>query len=177
MSPSSQTVQVAAVRGWDVVTANFIPVSSVASHWRMFQKGAEEAGVAPDGDRWSVARHILVAESDAEAQAYLARPNHALVPYYQYMIDLFKRSEFTSVLKSDEAQADDQLTVAWALEHLVIAGSPRTVADRILSLRDRVGPFGTIVMVAHDWDDPPFHLRSMALMAEQVMPLLNEATA
>ena len=55
-------------------------------------------------------------------------------------------------------------------------GSSRTVANKILAFLEQVVPFGTIVMVAHDWDDPTFHQRSMRLMAEQVMPLLNEAT-
>jgi len=176
MSPFSKTVQIAASRGWNVVTANFIPNNSVASHWKMFQKGAEEAGLEPDPNKWSVARHILVTESDAEAEDYLARPDNALVYYYEYMIGLIKRAKFTPIMKSDEQMSDDDLTVAWALVNFIIAGSPRTVADKILAFREQVGPFGTIVMVAHDWDDPTFHQRSMRLMAEQVMPLLNEAT-
>ena len=55
-------------------------------------------------------------------------------------------------------------------------GSSRTVANKILAFLEQVVPFGTIVMVAHDWDDLTFHKRCMQLMAEQVMSLLNEAT-
>jgi len=176
MSPFSKTVQHAASREWNVVTANFIPTYSVASHWKMIQKGAAEAGLDPDPNKWSVARHILVTENDAEAEDYLARPDNALVHYYEYMIGLMKRSGFAPIMKSDEQMSDEDLTVAWALENFIIAGSPRTVADKILTFREHVGPFGTIVMVAHDWDDPAFHKRSMQLMAKQVMPLLNEAT-
>ncbi len=175
MSPFSKTVQIAASRGWHVVTANFIPTSGVASHWTMFQKGAAEGTIEPDPGKWSVARNIVVADSDAKAADYLARPDNALVHYYDYLIALFKRANFTAILKPDDQMSDDDLTPAWALENFVIAGSPRTVADRILAFRDQTGPFGTIVMVAHDWDDPGIHRRSMQLMAERVMPLLNTA--
>ena len=50
------------------------------------------------------------------------------------------------------------------------------MANKILAFREQVVPFGTIVMVAHDWDDPTFHKRCMQLMAEQVMSLLNKGT-
>ena len=177
MSPFSKTVSLAAARRWHAVTANFIPHNHVASHWQMYRKGAQEAGIEPDPDRWSVARHILVAETDAEAKAYLSRRDHALVHYYQYLIGLMKRANFAAIMKPDGDMPDDQLTVPWALENLIIAGSPHTVAEKILAFRQQVGPFGTIVMVAHDWDDPAFHKRSMELMAHEVMPMLNKATA
>ena len=157
------------------IWSNFIATSSVASHWKMFQKGASEAGLEPDSNKWSVARNILVTDRDADAAEYLARPENALAHYYKYMIELFKRAGFTVILKPDEQMSDDELTSAWAIDNFVIAGSPQTVANKILAFRDEVGPFGTIVMVAHDWDDPAIHRRSMQLMAEQVMPRLNEA--
>lgn len=175
MSPFSKTVQIAASRGWNVVTANFIATSSVASHWKMFQKGSSKAGLEPDSNKWSVARNILVTDRDADAAEYLARPDNALAHYYKYMIELFKRAGFTVILKPDEQMSDDELTSTWAIDNFVIAGSPQTVANKILAFRDEVGPFGTIAMVAHDWDDPAIHRRSMQLMAEQVMPRLNEA--
>ncbi len=58
----------------------------------------------------------------------------------------------------------------------MIAGSPATVAEKLLAVRDQIGPFGTIVLTGLDWDDKPLWKRSMELMANEVMPKLREAT-
>ena len=176
MSPFSQSVRMAARRGWGAVTANFIPSNHVASHWKMYQKGAQEEGLEPDPEKWRVARHIIVTDSDTDAGAYIGRRDSAPVRYYDYLIPLMKRAEFTAIMKPNKEMPDDELSVAWALSNFIIAGSVQTVAEKILAFREEVGPFGTIVMVGHNWDDPQVHKRSMQLMAERVMPLLNEAT-
>ena len=73
MSPYPFFVKEAGRRGWIAISANFIPAASVATHWQRFCEGCAEAGVEPDGDRWHVARTVLVTETDAEAKAYLAK--------------------------------------------------------------------------------------------------------
>jgi alkanesulfonate monooxygenase SsuD/methylene tetrahydromethanopterin reductase-like flavin-dependent oxidoreductase (luciferase family) len=79
-------------------------------------------------------------------------------------------------MKGVEKFDDEQLTVDWAIDNIVIAGSPSTVAEKLLAVRDEVGPFGTIVLTGLDWDDKPLWKRSMELMANEVMPQLREAT-
>ncbi|HEY8442834.1 MAG TPA: LLM class flavin-dependent oxidoreductase, partial [Xanthobacteraceae bacterium] len=49
------------------------------------------------------------------------------------------------------------------------------VVDRILALRDEIGPFGELVYAGMDWVDPALNKRSMQLMAEEVMPRVNAA--
>ena len=39
----------------------------------------------------------------------------------------------------------------------------------IVTLRDKVGPFGGLTMLAHEWDDPVFCQHSMRLLANDVM--------
>jgi len=57
----------------------------------------------------------------------------------------------------------------------VIAGTVNTVVDQLLAFREKIGDFGTLVYACHDWLDPALGRRSMQLMAEQVMPRLNDA--
>ena len=47
--------------------------------------------------------------------------------------------------------------------------------DQILALREEIGDFGTLLYAGHDWVDPALGRRSMELMAEQVMPRVNQA--
>ena len=176
MSPYPFFVKEAAKRGWMAISANFIPAESVATHWIRFAEGCQEAGVEPDGDRWHVARTIIVTETDAEAKAYLARPDNAVRYYFYYLSSLMKKAGFSQIMKGLTEFPDEQLTVDWAIDNIVIAGSPSTVADKLLEVREQIGPFGTIVLTGLDWDDKALWKRSMELMATEVMPKLREAT-
>jgi alkanesulfonate monooxygenase SsuD/methylene tetrahydromethanopterin reductase-like flavin-dependent oxidoreductase (luciferase family) len=79
-------------------------------------------------------------------------------------------------MKGVEKFDDEKLTVDWAIDNIVIAGSPATVAEKLLAVRDQIGPFGTIVLTGLDWDDKRLWKRSMELMANEVMPKLRQAT-
>jgi len=57
---------------------------------------------------------------------------------------------------------------------MTTAGSPSKVLDQLVALRDEVGDFGTLVSVAHDWDQPERWKRSMQLLAEEVMPRFRQ---
>jgi alkanesulfonate monooxygenase SsuD/methylene tetrahydromethanopterin reductase-like flavin-dependent oxidoreductase (luciferase family) len=87
-----------------------------------------------------------------------------------------KKAGFSQIMKGLEQFDDDKLTVDWAIDNIVIAGSPRTVTEELLKVREQIGPFGTIVLTGLDWDDPALWKRSMALMASEVMPALRQAT-
>jgi hypothetical protein len=120
---------------------------------------------------------VVVTETDAEAEAYLARPDCAVRYYFHYLSSLMKRAGFSQVMKGVEKFDDEKLTVDWAIDNIVIAGSPATVAEKLLAVRDQIGPFGTIVLTGVDWDDQALWKRSMALMASEVMPLLRQTAA
>jgi alkanesulfonate monooxygenase SsuD/methylene tetrahydromethanopterin reductase-like flavin-dependent oxidoreductase (luciferase family) len=175
MSPYPFFVKEAARRGWQAISANFIPAASVATHWQRFSEGCAEAGVEPDGERWHVARTVLVTETDADAKAYLARSESAVRYYFYYLSSLMKKAGFAQIMKGLEQFDDEQLTVDWAVDNIVIAGSPETVAEKLLAVREQVGPFGTLVLTGLDWDDPALWKRSMELTAEEVMPRLRQA--
>src|ERR1051325_11345980 len=67
-SPNSSSAKTAAERGWGIISANIIPVYSVASHWQVYSKACAELGKAANGDNWRDSRTVLVAPSDAEAE-------------------------------------------------------------------------------------------------------------
>jgi alkanesulfonate monooxygenase SsuD/methylene tetrahydromethanopterin reductase-like flavin-dependent oxidoreductase (luciferase family) len=148
----------------------------VATHWTRFAEGCVDAGVEPDGERWHVARTILVTETDAEAQAYLSKSDNAVRYYFHYLSSLMKKADVSQIMKGLDQFDDDQLTVDWAIDNIVIAGIPATVAEKLLAVREQVGPFGTIVLTGLDWDDKALWQRSMALMANEVMPKLRAAS-
>ena len=60
-------------------------------------------------------------------------------------------------------------------DNFTIYGSPETVTEKILALRDEIGHFGTLMLTAQDWTDRERMTRSMSLLAEEVMPRVNAA--
>src|SRR3546814_17070144 len=78
MSPRSGPARLAGERGCGMISANFMPFVNAKTHWETYFEGAERGGIAPDWRKWRLGRSIFVAGSDAEADAYLARPNNSL---------------------------------------------------------------------------------------------------
>ena len=111
-------------------------------------------------------------ESDAEAEDYLADPDNALAFYFDYLRTVLLDADFGALLKDDPAMPDEAITTAYMLDAMVVAGSPRTVTEKLAAFRDEVGPFGTLIATAHDWDDRALWQRSMRLLASDVVPRL-----
>ncbi len=175
MSPFSGSLKFAGRRGYIPVTANFIAPWSVATHWPAYCAGAEEGGRKPDVDQWHVARSIYVADSDAEAEQFVTRANGAYDYYYEYLFKIFDRTNYKGPFVANKGDDPERLTPTAVRDACVIHGSPATVADKILALREQVGAFGTLLYAAHDWQDPAAMKNSMRLMANEVMPRINSA--
>jgi hypothetical protein len=58
----------------------------------------------------------------------------------------------------------------------VIHGSPSTVLDKLVAFRERVGPFGTLLMTGIDWAGPnkDWEREAMRLLAQEVMPKFRQ---
>jgi alkanesulfonate monooxygenase SsuD/methylene tetrahydromethanopterin reductase-like flavin-dependent oxidoreductase (luciferase family) len=179
-SPFSGSVKTAAMRGWGPISANFIPDSSVASHWTTFLEGCEAVKRKPDGDDWRVARNVIVAPTDEEARERALDPNGSNFYYFRYVWDVLVRSGFATAIKSDPNVPDSEITIEALIEDLVIYGSPKTVVEKISAFREKVGPFGTLLLAAMDWEgvNRAREIESMSMLAKVVMPQLGKiATA
>ena len=80
-----------------------------------------------------------------------------------------------AVFKERLDQPDGEITSEFVLDRLCIYGTVNRVVDEILELREQIGDFGELVYAGLDWVDPVLARRSMALMAEEVMPRVNRA--
>ena len=74
-------------------------------------------------------------------------------------------------------QPENLITLEQSLETQVIAGTVNSVTEQILALREEIGSFGTLVYTGIDWADKKLGMRSMELMADKVMPMVNSALA
>ena len=92
--------------------------------------------------------------------------------------ETLKQGGFDARVVVEEDDDPARLTHEALRDHLVVYGSPETVARKVLALREKVGGFGTLLYAAHDWGGEEERMkRSMRLMAEEVMPRVNRALA
>ena len=178
MSPHSQSVATAAARGWDVVSANFTPEYTLVTHWQKYLEGCAASGREPDGRQWRVARNIIVAESDQQALDWAMDPHGSNYYYFSYLWEVLQRANYTIVMKPDPATADRDLTVEDMIESMVVYGSPRSVAAKLAGLRERIGPFGTLLLAAMDGSGVNHNRErtTMRRLAEDVLPVLRAAS-
>ena len=166
ITPNSSSAKVAGERGWIPVSGNFFHKRYLRSHWEKYAEGCEAAGRRPDPSVWRVSRSVLVTESDAEAEDYLADPGSGLSFYYKFFIHSFAQGrKALFMIKPDPDMPDAATTVDAVKRGMIIAGSSSKVLDQLVALREEIGPFGTLLMAGHDWDRPALWKRSMELLA------------
>ena len=174
VAPHSKGVIAMGERDFHPLSANFLLAHWLPSHWANYCAGKAKVGKVPDPTEWRVARTLFVADDARTAERY-AREDPAS-PYRYYWEKLranMMRAKRHVIFKKHEAEDDSAVTIERLLEELVICGTPDKVADEIMALRERAGPFGEIVYAGMDWVDEPLARRSMELMAEQVMPRIR----
>lgn len=178
MSPFSESVKVAAMRGFGAMSANFCPEYVIASHWKKISEGCEAVGRKPSGHNWRVARNIVLAESDAEARDRVMDPEGSSYYYFEYMWRVLKAVNYTAVMKDDPKQPDDEVTVEQLINSMAIYGSPKTVLDKLVAFRERTGPFHGLLMASMDGagKNRAWEWETMRLLAQEVMPAFREAT-
>lgn len=175
VAPFSKGVTAAAARGWDPISANFLMPKWVATHRGSYEQGCVQGGRPVDLGNWRVAKSIFVADDMDTARAYALGPDSPYVFYYKSLVTKLKKNGRSNLFKDDPDMSDDDVTLDYVLDRLVIWGTPDKVADDILAFREEVGPFGSLVYAGHDWADVALARRSKILMAEQVLPRINAA--
>ena len=76
----------AARRDWHSISANFVPAVVLKEHWRHWCDEKRVRGLPVAAEKWRAGRTLLVAETDAEAKAYLKHPECAMRWYFHYII-------------------------------------------------------------------------------------------
>lgn len=176
IAPFSKGVTAMAARGWQPISGNFLLPKWAASHWPNFVEGCLEGGFTPSYADWRVAKNICVAEDGETARRYARDPDSPYVYYYSQLLTKMRRGNRLNLFKEDQSMPDEDVTLDYVLDRLVIHGDPSSVTDQILALREDMGPFKHLVYAGHDWTDVDLGRNSMILMAEKVLPALQEAT-
>jgi alkanesulfonate monooxygenase SsuD/methylene tetrahydromethanopterin reductase-like flavin-dependent oxidoreductase (luciferase family) len=175
VAPFSKGVTAMAARGWEPISANFLLPKWVKTHWPNYAEGCELGGRPAEAANWRIAKNICVADDMKTAKQYARGENSPYVLYYRQLLTKLKDSGRLNLFKEDQEMPDDEVTLDYVLDRLVIHGDASSVADQVLAFREEVGDFGHLVYAGHDWTDYDLGRKSMILTAEKVMPIINDA--
>ena len=171
VSPNSKAAHFAGLRGYWPLSTNLVPVNSLISHWETYAAGASEAGHSePDRSLWRVSRSICIGETNEEAWDHAL--NGTFGGSFEYMLELMRAADMIKLAKHDPDVPDDDVDVEYALKHLCIVGDPDECLRQLHEVWDVTGGFGTLLMIAHDWDDKAKWLRTMDLLAKEIVPAM-----
>jgi alkanesulfonate monooxygenase SsuD/methylene tetrahydromethanopterin reductase-like flavin-dependent oxidoreductase (luciferase family) len=163
----------AGARGWIPMSAQFLAESGLESHWTAYSQGATEAGRIADRSLWRISRDIHVADTSQQAH-HEARTGGISRTYTDYFFHLWQGNPRPlDWFKDDPRTPDEAVTIEYLRERTMMIGSPDEVVDKVCRLYERVGGFGYLMQVAHDWwpHQAALH-RSMELLATKVLPQL-----
>ena len=170
MSPYSSTARLAGQRGWHLISANFNASWVIRSHWEAYKAGADASGRRADPATWRISRSILVTDSEAQAQEYLAEQGNAIWAYYNYLYTQLGRAGARKIFLTREGIDEADLTLQQVMDAMVIAGPSAHVVDRLIAFIDEVGPFGGLLAAFHEWDRKTIWQNSMHRLVNEVMP-------
>jgi alkanesulfonate monooxygenase SsuD/methylene tetrahydromethanopterin reductase-like flavin-dependent oxidoreductase (luciferase family) len=174
VSERSETLTLAGQRGWIPMSINLVPPRVLALHWDQITEGAQSAGLTPDRSLWRIGRDIHVAETTEQARQE-ALDGAIGRDYREYFLrNARKQPGRINMFKEHPELPDDDVTPEYLLDHLWIVGDPDEVARKLRAVYERVGGFGTLLALAHDWPDRSVWDRSMTLLANEVMPQLAD---
>ena len=176
VAPFSKGVIAMGQRDFHPLSANFLLPQWVATHWPNYVEGKEKVGEVADPADWRVARTVFVADDPAVAESYARTDENSPYRfYYSQMLKKMRKLGRLELFKTHRDQPDDEITLDYVVDKLVISGTPESVTEQLLGFREEVGEFGELVYAGLDWVDPALARRSMELMAQKVMPEVNAA--
>ncbi|MBT5876463.1 MAG: LLM class flavin-dependent oxidoreductase [Candidatus Latescibacteria bacterium] len=170
---NSAGTRIAGEKGYSPFSHHMVAGNVMQNHWEVYSEGAALKNITPDRKKWKISRNIFVSETTTDAKN---KARHgSMGQCLDYILQLSDLGPGRGMWKRDPETPDADVTLDYLLKDQVIAGDPEEVVRQLLEMRDETGDFGTLVMVAHDWDDKEACLRSIELFSREVMPLLNEA--
>ena len=173
VSKRSDTLVLAGERGYIPMSINLVPTATLKTHWDMVAEGAASAGRTADRSLWRIARDVFVAETTEEARRE-AREGILARDFNGYFLKVLATMNMIDLFKTDPDMPDSDVTIDYLLDNIWIVGSPDEVADKLRTLHDEVGGFGVLLTMGHEWQPKDAWVRSMTLLADEVMPSLSD---
>ncbi|MBI2154407.1 MAG: LLM class flavin-dependent oxidoreductase, partial [Candidatus Rokubacteria bacterium] len=172
VTPNSATLLLAGERGYIPMSINFVPARILGTHWDAVESGARRAGRTAERAAWRIARDVYVADTTERARREVLEGTLAR-DWSEYFLPLLRKIKMLDLVKVDPTMPDAAVSLEYLLDHIWVVGDPESVAEKLGRLERDVGGFGTLLVIAHEWQPRAAWERSMTLLAREVLPRLG----
>jgi limonene 1,2-monooxygenase len=167
ISPSGMTL--AGRHGIGVISIGSMSrqgLNALPTQWGFAEAAAAKHGRTVDRRDWRVLLSWHIAETREQARA---EARHGLLRHHnQYIVGTLQRPAEPF---GDPDEAVDKM--AFSYEAAATIGTPDDLVERINSVLEVSGGFGTVVGFVHDWANLENTLRSWDMVARYVVPEIN----
>lgn len=171
-SPNSPSMKLAGERNFKPISI-YSGLDALKKHWDTYSEANIKAGFAPDRSRHAVTQTIFVADTDAEAKKQVMEGPIGYC-FNRYLIPTFRRFGMMDSFARDAGVDPEKADLEFLVDHVFLVGSPDTVIDKLNTLFEKCGGWGTMQVEAHDYsDDPSPWFYSLELIAQEVAPRIN----
>src|SRR5216684_2955731 len=142
-------------------------VTALPTQWSFAEAAAAKHGQTVDRKNWRVllSWHIAETRDRARAEARDGLLRH----HNEYITATLQRPGARPFTSGDEAVDK----TAFAPGAVATIGTPDDLVERMKSVLDISGGFGTVVGFVHDWANPENTMRSWDMVARYVVPEIN----
>ncbi|HWO06294.1 MAG TPA: LLM class flavin-dependent oxidoreductase [Methylomirabilota bacterium] len=168
ISPSGMTL--AGKHGIGIISIGSLSeegLNALATQWSFAEDAAAKHGQTVDRKNWRVLLSWHIAETREKARAE-ARDG-LLRHHNEYITATLQRPGARAFTTPDEAVDK----TAFAPGAVATIGTPDDLVERIKSVLEISGGFGTVVGFVHDWANPENTMRSWDMVARYVVPEIN----
>jgi limonene 1,2-monooxygenase len=168
ISPSGMTL--AGKHGIGVISIGSLSdegLNALPTQWGFAEAAAKQHGQTVDRKDWRVLLSWHIAETREKARA---EAREGLLRHHnQYIVGTLQRPGAKPFGDPDEAVDK----TAFSDQAAATIGTPDDLVQRIKSVLEISGGFGTIVGFVHDWANPENTMRSWDMVARYVLPEIN----
>jgi len=135
-------------------------------HWGIAEQIAAENGQTVDRRNWRLTCPMHIAETEEKARE---NARHGLLYLMNYLSHVSPGMQ--------EVDDVDLLIDGINSTGFGVIGTPEMAVAQVKRMQEKSGGFGKLLVLHGEWADVPNSLRSMQLIAEQVMPEFNGSKA
>ena len=168
ISPSGMTL--AGKHGIGIISIGSLSeegLNALPTQWGFAEAAAAEHGQTVDRKNWRVLMSWHIAETRDQARA---EAREGLLRHHNEYITATLQRPGAHPYKSADEAVDKTAFVPGAVATI---GTPDDLVERIKSVLEISGGFGTVVGFVHDWANPENTMRSWDMVARYVVPEIN----
>jgi limonene 1,2-monooxygenase len=168
ISPSGMTL--AGKHGIGIISIGSLSeegLNALPTQWGFAEAAAAEHGQTVDRKNWRVLLSWHIAETREKARA---EARDGLLRHHNEYITATLQRPGAKPFKDPDEAVDKTSFVPGAVATI---GTPDDLVERIKSVLEISGGFGTVVGFAHEWANPENTMRSWDMVARYVVPQIN----